>query len=248
MGEGINGNNEINIREVDKQSGGRTGTDTKSKSTGDTGTTGGRTGGRTGGGRTGGSTGNEKEVVSSMAMVDEEERKRLERNAKRRERYQKQKESGELNKPKKVNTKKKKNEPDVINNEQLNGLIMSLSVIVASRPNCQHWLLSESEVNSITTPLCNILKESEVFSKVGEHSNSIALIFACLTVFTPRIIKTVTLMNEQRKVEKNVRKQPKQFATDKNKDITANRNDDKRLATDGKNTRSDEYWLGQGLY
>ena len=77
MGEQINRNNDELIKEV----GGRTtGKSTTSGSATDTKTTAGRTGGGTGG--TGGKT--EKEKLSRV--VDVEEQKRLERNAKRRER------------------------------------------------------------------------------------------------------------------------------------------------------------------
>ena len=64
---------------------GGTGNTTSSSST-NTGTRTGGTGG-TGTGRTGGKTGGEKEVVSTMADVEEE--KRLERKRKWRERYSK---------------------------------------------------------------------------------------------------------------------------------------------------------------
>ena len=82
MGESI-------IEEV-KQVGGKTSTgggtggtggDTKSKSSTNTGTNAGGTGGTGTGGRTGGKTTGEKEVISTMADVEEE--KRLERNRKR---------------------------------------------------------------------------------------------------------------------------------------------------------------------
>ena len=153
---------------------GGTGSTTSSSST-DTGTRTRGTGG-TGTGGTGGTTANKEKVISTM--VDVEEEKRLERNRKRRERYAKQKAEG-TQKPKKVNTKKSK---DVIDTNQIETLIKTISVMVSSRPGQEHWLLLDSEVKAISEPLTNILKDSNAFSSISEHSNAVALVIACITI------------------------------------------------------------------
>ena len=199
MGESI-------IEEV-KQVGGKTSTgggtggtgNTKSSSSTDTGTTTGRTGGTGTGGRTGGKTTGEKEVVSTMADVEEEE-KRLERNRKRRERYAKQKAEG-TQKPKKVNTKKTK---EVIDTTQIETLIKTISVMVSSRQGQEHWLLLDSEVKALAEPLTNILKDSNAFNSISEHSNAVALVIACITIILPRTIKSITDISKKKKKEKEV--------------------------------------------
>ena len=198
------------IRGVDEPIGGKAGNSTgteqgytsTSTSAADT-----RTGsaGRTGDtGRTG--TEAEKEKLSGLASVDDaEEAKRQERNAKRRARYAAKKEAnGGTVKPRKVNTKKAQS--DQIDTTQINALIATVSAIVASRPDCEQWLLSDKEIDSITQPLAKMLAESEALSKINENSNQIALVVACISVFAPRVMVTVQKMKAKKEREKIVRK------------------------------------------
>lgn len=154
----------------------------------------GRTDGGTG--RTDGGTA-EKEIVPQMVTVEQasEEQKRQERNARRRERYARQKaENGETVKPRKVSGSKAKNEPQGVDQNQINALFSAVTCMVASRPNMSHWLLDEKEIMSITTPLCNVLNKYEVFQKVGENTSEIALAVACVSVFAPRVMISVQQM------------------------------------------------------
>lgn len=181
----------------------------KSSSAADTstgGNTGGRTGGNTAGGNTGGENGQSTEKIDELALLTEEEkrqyataddteRKRLIRNAKRRERYKNEK--GGNVKPKKVN-KKKASEP-VVDNATINMLIATLSTVVSSRPDCEHWALSEKEINSISEPLSKMLQEYDAFSNIGQYSNQIALVMACVTVFMPRVFISLNKVKEKKK-------------------------------------------------
>lgn len=140
------------------------------------------------------------EEKTQYLVADEKEQKRLLRNAKRRQRYADQKsESGQPVKPRKVKGAKKEATPQ-IDNTQLNLIVASLSSVIASRPNCEHWLLSEAEINSITTPLSKMLAESQAFANMGQYSNQIALCMACVTVFMPRLIITVQKNKEVKKI------------------------------------------------
>lgn len=132
----------------------------------------------------------------AFAVADEDEKKRLLRNAKRRQRYQTEK-TGQA-KPKKVN-KKKTNATPPITDDSLKLMIVTVSGLVASRPNMEHWALSEKEVDSIVTPLSNILKQYDAFSNLGEHSNEIALVMACMTIFVPRIFVTSNKLKEKKR-------------------------------------------------
>ncbi len=223
--EPISGKAGNSTRADKRQSGGST--DTTDTRTGDTGRTG--TDGRTG--RTGDTTRKaevKNEVFSGLASVDDDEQKRLERNAKRRERYAAQKAAnGGTVKPRKVNSKKAQS--DAIDTTQINALIATLSAIVASRPDCEHWLLTEKEIDSITQPLSKMLAESEALSKINENSNQIALVIACVSVFAPRLFVTVTKMKEKKEREKIV-KQP--ITKTKGSVEKSGRGNDKRSTAD----------------
>lgn len=218
---------------------GGTGGDTKSKSPTDTGTRTRGTGG-TGTGGTGGKTVGEKEVVSTM--VDVEEEKRLERNRKRRERYAKQKAEG-TQKPKKVNTKKSK---DVIDTTQIETLIKTISVMVSSRPGQEHWLLLDSEVKALAEPLTNILKDSDAFSSISEHSNAVALVIACITIILPRTIKSISDISKKKKKEKEVKKNV-ELRGSKTKNITNDKRNNGNTTANDTHNGSNAIWYGDAI-
>ena len=253
MGETVIKRSETDKETDIKQGGTNGGTSTTSKSTADTsterGTTRGDARGTTRGVSGTGTTTEQAETTNRLSVLDDEkERKRLERNAKRRERYQKQKEqqaTGQATelKPKKVNNRKAKSND--VDTTQINTLIKTVSTLIASRPNCSHWLLSDAEIESITTPLTKMMQESDLFSKLGEHSNQIALVTACVTVFAPRILTTVILLKEKAKHDRQVRKQVSQGPTigDNGNDVTENRN-----AVDDKVNGTNEHWTSSLIY
>ena len=209
-------------------------TDTRTKS-------GGSRGSRSGGsGRSGGKTTTEKEVISSVADV--EEQKRLERNAKRRERYAKQKAEGTL-KPKKVNNKKTK---EVIDTSQIETLIKSVSIMISSRKGQEHWLLLDSEVKAISEPLTNILKDSNAFSCITEHSNAVALVIACITIILQRTIKSISDINKKKKERKEVIKNV-ELRTNKRKNINNDTGNNRNTSANDKNNGSNAIWYGDAI-
>ena len=237
MGESIIKQVEPINRETGTGTGG-TG-NTKSSSSTDTGTRTGGTGG-TGTGGTGGKTTGEKEVVSTM--VDVEEEKRLERNRKRRERYAKQKAEG-TQKPKKVNTKKTK---EVIDTNQIETLIKTISVMVSSRPGQEHWLLLDSEVKALAEPLTNILKDSDAFSSISEHSNAVALVIACITIILPRTIKSITDISKKKKKEKEVKKNV-ELRGSKTKNITNDKRNNGNTTANDTHNGTNAIWYGDAI-
>ena len=237
MGESIIKQVEPINRETGTGTGG-TG-NTKSTSSTDTGTTG-RTGGTGTGGRTGGKTTTEKEVISTV--VDVEEEKRLERNRKRRERYAKQKAEG-TQKPKKVNTKKSK---EVIDATQIETLIKTISVMVSSRPGQEHWVLLDSEVKAISEPLSNILKDSNAFNSISEHSNAVALVIACITIILPRTIKSITDISKKKKKEKEVKKNVELRGSQRKNNTNDKRNNGNTTANDTHNG-TNAIWYGDAI-
>ena len=238
MGESIIKQVEPINRETGTGTGG-TGGDTKSKSATDTGTRTGGTGG-TGTGGTGGTTANKEKVISTM--VDVEEEKRLERNRKRRERYAKQKAEG-TQKPKKVNTKKSK---EVIDTNQIETLIKTISVMVSSRQGQEHWLLLDSEVKALAEPLTNILKDSNAFSSISEHSNAVALVIACITIILPRTIKSITDVSKKKKKEKEVKKNVELRGSQRKNITNDKRNNGNTTANDTHNGTT-SIWYGNAI-
>ena len=218
---------------------GGTGGNTTSSSPTDTRTTAGGTGG-TGTGGTGGTTANKEKVISTVVNVEEE--KRLERNRKRRERYAKQKAEG-TQKPKKVNTKKSK---EVIDTSQIETLIKTISVMVSSRPGQEHWLLLDSEVKALAEPLTNILKDSNAFNSISEHSNAVALVIACITIILPRTIKSITDISKKKKKEKEVKKNV-ELRGSQRKNISNVKRDDRSIPANDKNNGTNAIWYGEAI-
>ena len=133
-----------------------------------------------------GAAGKEKEAkVSGLALIKE---------AKPDEKVQ---EKPEKKKPKRVRQTKKK-EP-ALPVEQVDALIVSLSGIIAARPGCSHWAISESEAHSVSVPLCNILEKSEVLQQMGENADAVALGVAAISIILPRAMITVAEVKERKK-------------------------------------------------
>ena len=142
------------------------------------------------------------EERTRYATANETERKKILKNAKRRQRYAEQKQAkGQNVKPRKVNGTKNSSVPP-LDVTQLNLIIAGISSAIASRPNCSHWLLTTEEINSITVPLSKMIAESEALSSMGQYSNQIALVMACLTVFAPRLFITAQISKEAKKLER----------------------------------------------
>lgn len=202
-----------------------------------------------------------KEKPVTVAILTDEQ-KREERNRKRRERYAQQKaEQGGTVKPRKVNTTNSKQSTPVINNSQVGTIINTVSGIVASRPNMAHWQLTPQEVDSIATPLTNILAKSEAFKGLEEHGDSVALVTACLTIVVPRIILTVATMEKKPKDKtivpiKKEKKQngvvndnrtDRQHEAPKREDTITNDRDSRHVAEHGTNYDSSESVFGSAL-
>lgn len=196
MGEKTNGaggqSNGPVIRAVGEQ--GEPGTST-SAGTADKRGTGAGTGSGTGTG-----TSAEEKKPTGLANVETDEQKREKRNARRRELYaQKQAEAGK--KPKKVNEKKAV-QPQVATSDQIGALLGTVSMIVASRPNMAHWQLTPKEIESISTPLSNMIAKSEALEAMAEHSDALALATACITIVVPRAVISISQMKEVKKHER----------------------------------------------
>ena len=117
----------------------------------------------------------------------------------------------EEKKTKKKRTPKKKEPEKKVKSDDISKLLVTVSAIVASRPDQAHWMITQEEADSIAAPLSNILEKSEVFSKIAEHSDSLALATACITVFAPRAVMSVTAYKQKEKVKKVAKSQHKRI-------------------------------------
>lgn len=109
---------------------------------------------------------------------------------------------------------------------QFEAMLIGLSEYVASRPGCEHWKMTQKEVQSITEPFGNILAKSEYMAQFAEHSDAIALVFACVTIFAPRII--ITVNNQKEKKPKKIPVQVK-----KNDETGKDNHNDSDRTTEG---------------
>ena len=258
MGAEVNGKDAGSTGRIEPTAGAQAGGIPAGTGAPDTGTgAGGRTGGRTGAG-TGTETEKEKpagldilteEERAAYAAGDDKEKKRILKNARRRVKYAEDKANGGGTvRPRKVR-KAKTEAPSPVDTTQLNAIILTVSGIIASRPNCEHWLLTDAEAESISKPLAGMLAESEFFKNAGQYSNQIALVMACMTIFVPRLMITAAKVKEEKKraitgqhTDTNI-KQPGQ----KTKNPVPAGSPDGRPAADHKNDRVGESWFGGAM-
>lgn len=132
----------------------------------------------------------EKKEPVGLSVLDTEQSKRDERNAKRRAAYA-------AKKPKKVN---KKN--NVVDDKNIKDILGTISLLISARPDMAHWMLTPDEIDKLAVPISNIISKSEFMSTASEHGDTIALVTACFTILMPRVV--ITCVNlKSKKGEKN---------------------------------------------
>ena len=90
-------------------------------------------------------------------------------------------------KPRQTKKKQEKNNSSYTA-DQMADLIVSLSMIVASRPGLDMFAISKVEALQVATPLSNILAKSEAFAGMSEHADAFALVTACIVIIAPRVM------------------------------------------------------------
>ena len=109
----------------------------------------------------------------------------------------------EPQKKQKRKPRKKKEEPTTFNADQISGLILSASAIVASRPDMSIWALHEEEAKQLATPIANMIAKSEKFQNMGEYADAISLVTASLVIFAPRAMMFAD-QQKKKKIERGV--------------------------------------------
>lgn len=109
----------------------------------------------------------------------------------------------EPQKKQKRKPRKKKEESTNFNADQISGLILSASAVVASRPEMSVWMLREEEAKQLATPIANMIAKSEKLQNMGEYADAIALVTASLVIFAPRAMMYAD-QQKKKKTERGV--------------------------------------------
>ena len=187
--------------EVDKRAGTESGTGAGGKTGGKTGGSKGTTNSRTGTGTGTGGNGGSGAGAAAGKTAEKEPGKKPAGLADVNQPEPVPVKPGEVPEPKKPKARpkkvsKKKKAEQKIPAEQVDKLIVGMSQMIAAKPNCAHWAITEQEAHGISEPLCNILERSGLLEKMGENTDAIALVVACSTVFVPRIMMTASIRKE----------------------------------------------------
>ena len=114
----------------------------------------------------------------------------------------------ELKKAPKKRTRTTKKNDSVFNEEQLTALIMSISSVfkASDKDSVKLFALSESEAKQIATPLSKLIINNDSLKGLTEHSDSIALVTACLMIMIPRLVIFAQLKKQEKKLrDQNVK-------------------------------------------
>jgi hypothetical protein len=97
----------------------------------------------------------------------------------------------------------KKSAP-AIDGTQVKMLLLTVSGIIASRPNMEVFALSMDEVEQIAQPLTNIMSKNDGLRTVaGEYADHLALLIACATIMIPKLLIYQANNPKKKEVKKN---------------------------------------------
>ena len=110
-------------------------------------------------------------------------------------------------KPKKKRTVKKKTQPKKeesgLSSAMVSDLIVGCSQVVAAKPENAHWSIDKKEADQIAVPLVKVIEKNENLKKVAEHSDTVALVMACVMVFAPRAYISMNMAKEKKARKKH---------------------------------------------
>lgn len=77
----------------------------------------------------------------------------------------------------------------VVDHTHISLLLVTMTGVLATRPNMHPFAMTLEEANQIAMPLANILAKNEgIASAASEYADHIALLFAAATIFIPKIL------------------------------------------------------------
>lgn len=105
-----------------------------------------------------------------------------------------------------------KNKGGTVDHTHISILLVTMTGVLATRPNMSPFAMTMEEANQIAMPLANILAKNEgIASAASEYADHIALLFAAATILIPKV-----LMYQSMKPTKETRGVPHEPSTNGN--------------------------------
>ena len=105
----------------------------------------------------------------------------------------------EKNEPiKKKRTTRRRKKKTTVESESIEKLLMTVTGVVATRPNMEMWKMQQKEAKAIAEPLAEVLDKYNLASGIAENSAEISLIVASLSFVAPRVMITLTQRKEKK--------------------------------------------------
>lgn len=146
----------------------------------------------------------EEKTSQGLALVDENKKKQIEKIKAEKEK------AGitqappistvpkpEPAKPKRASRKRKKK--TTVDSESVEKLLMTVTGVIATRPDCEQWAMQKKEAQAIAQPLVEILDKYDLAGGLAENSAEIALVVASVSFVAPRIMITANKKKEKKK-------------------------------------------------
>ena len=139
----------------------------------------------------------EKERLLKLANVEEKKIEKVESKIAQNEPVKleinsdgnlQEKEPTPVKKRRKIRTKKTS-----LDSEPIEKTLIAITGIIASRPNCECWAMTEKEAKSIAEPLTQVLNKYDIGKNIIENSAEIALVTAIALYTVPRVAVTAKL-------------------------------------------------------
>lgn len=100
---------------------------------------------------------------------------------------------------KKKRTSRRRKKKTTVESESIEKLLMTVTGVIATRPNMTMWKMEQKEAKAIAEPLAEVLDKYNLASGIAENSAEISLIVASLSFVAPRMMISLA----QRKEKKN---------------------------------------------
>ena len=89
--------------------------------------------------------------------------------------------------------RKRRTKKTSLDSEPIEKTLIAITGIIASRPNCECWAMTEKEAKSIAEPLTQVLNKYDIGKNIVENSAEIALVTAIALYTVPRVAVTAKL-------------------------------------------------------
>lgn len=99
----------------------------------------------------------------------------------------------------------KKAEPQQLDASSIQSLIKTVFDLIATRPNCQHWALSDAEAMELAKPIADILADYAAVSEtLTQNSKYIALVMAAFAIAAPRVVLSTQIRKAKKEAQHGI--------------------------------------------